>query len=93
MPVVDTPVHEKVKQKEGAKWACFGVPFSGTTRYVAPDRKYREDGTWENVQREIVTEWITGRKNDGAVGDVKCEGCPLLPCGEKYAEEIRRNGK
>lgn len=93
MPVLEHSVSEKVIQKEGAKWGCHGIPFSGTTRYIAPDRRYREDGTWENVQREIVTEWIPGRKNDGAVGDPKCAGCHLLPCGAAYSAGVRENGK
>lgn len=93
MPVIEHETHERVKEKEGTRWGCWGIPFDGTTRYVAPHRQYREDGTWENVQREIVTEWIPGRKNDGAVGDPKCADCSLLPCGRDYAEEIRRKGK
>lgn len=93
MPVEDHAVHEKVREKAGAVYGCWGIPFDGITRYFAPHRIYNDDGTWINTQKEVVTEWSEGRKYDMADSDKKCKDCPLLPCGKENDEMVRRNGK
>lgn len=45
MPVEDHEVHEKVKQKEGFRYGC-NSRTGMATGYFAPDRVYKEDGTY-----------------------------------------------
>jgi len=81
MPVVDTPVHEKVKQKEGFRYGCHNKerPVKGSPVVSGP-------GSWPYV-------FSTTCRFDMSLKDSACEGCEHRGSGEKYAEEIRRNGK
>ncbi len=81
MPVEDHAVHEKVKQKEGFRYGCHNRerPVKGSPVVSGP-------GSWPYV-------FSTTCRFDMSFIDTGCRGCWWQGLGEKYAEEIRRNGK
>lgn len=84
MPVEDHAVHEKVRQKEGFRYGCHNRerPVHGApvvSIYSMP--------------REYPFKHSTECRFDMSLTDPACEGCEHRGSGEKYAEEIRRNGK
>lgn len=83
MPVEDHAVHEKVKQKEGFRYGCWNLP-----RPIAgfPVNSLFARSIWPYV-------FSTECRFDMSLKDSACEGCKHRGSGEKYAEEIRRNGK
>lgn len=91
MPVLDHAVHESTRQGADARWGCWNLDLSDKP-YYAPDRVYREDGTFEVIQRPIKTEWL-GRMCFGSLTDPKCEGCKHRGAGEAYAETVQKDGK
>ena len=74
MPVDDIPVHDKVRQKAGAKYGCFDRKSWGIG-YQAPDRQYRNDGTYVEVHTFISHKMSTKCRYDMAKTDKLCEGC------------------
>ena len=83
MPVVDTPVHEKVREKEGAVYGCWNKP-----RPVRGQPVYSpfSNSEWPYVFSEEC-------RFDMSLKDPKCDGCEWRGSGEKYDEMVRRNGK
>lgn len=84
MPVLEHETHEKVIQKEGFRYGCHNKerPVKGspvTSAYALPKE-------WPYV-------FSTTCRFDMSFTDPGCEGCWWQGMGEKYAEEIRRNGK
>lgn len=57
MAVVDHPVHEKTRQKDGFRYGCNSVNASPLqpNGYWAPQRKFYEDGRFEIVPVFIVS--------------------------------------
>ena len=92
MPVVDTPVHEKVKQKEGFRYGCWNLARYSQP-YLVQERKYYSNGWFELEDRWIDNVMSGECRFDMSLKDSACEGCEHRGSGEKYAEEIRRNGK
>lgn len=90
MPVLDHPVHPLTIG--GQHYGCHnrGEFAAG---YWAPDREYREDGTWQDAQRFIPHTMSKGCRYDKSLTDSKCAGCKRRGQGEEYVEEIRRNWK
>jgi hypothetical protein len=99
MPVEDHAVHEKVKQKEGFRYGCHNKPRpTDETTYLAPDgwcQDYIGSSDWlgEMGFREVKHVMSRDCRFDMSFTDPGCEGCWWQGMGEKYAEEIRRNGK
>jgi len=83
MPVVDTPVHEKVREKEGAVYGCWNMhrPTVGDT----VSSSYSGE-KWPYVFSEEC-------RFDMSLKDPKCEGCEWRGSGEKYDEMVRSKGK
>ena len=94
MPVLEHETHEKVKQKEGFRYGCWNLPRpTDGTSYLAPDRLPTGYGNWELGNRRVVNVMSRECRYDMSLTDPACEGCDWQGSGEKYAEEIRRNGK
>ena len=91
MPVVDTPVHERVKEKEGAVYGCWNKPRPNeNSRYLAIDG-YDINGCvmFAVIYHNMSTEC----RFDMSLKDPKCNGCEWRGSGEAYDEMVRRNGK
>lgn len=87
MPVADTPVHALTVA--GDLYGCHNrEPFS--PGYYAPDRKYREDGTWENVQAFIPHRMSTECRYDQEAAPERCSGCCWQGGGARYVESVTR---
>ena len=100
MPVEDHAVHEKVKQKEGFRYGCWNLPRpTYKTSYMVADGWYHY--SLPKVGNDVALQHIKTIKHamstdcrfDMSLKDKGCEGCEHRGSGEKYAEEIRRNGK
>lgn len=90
MPVEDHAVHEKVKQKEGFRYGCWNLPRPMEGQRVVGMRQSLCDKTWCEIWTYVFS---TNCRFDMSLKDPACEGCEHRGSGEKYAEEIRRNGK
>lgn len=85
MPVVDHDVHPLVRL--GERPGCFNhKPYS--PGYFAPDRIYRDDGTWESVQVFIPHRLSTECRFDQAMAGERCEGCEHI--GSRYVQDMIR---
>jgi hypothetical protein len=84
MPVVDTPVHEKVREKEGAKYGCWNKPRPKGGDEVRSI--YAMPRSWPYVFSEEC-------RYDMSLTDSKCEGCKWRGSGEAYDAMVRSNGK
>lgn len=93
MPVVDTPVNEKVKQKEGFRYGCWNSDRTPQPYYMVQERTYYSNGWFELEDRWICNVMSRECRFDMSLKDSACEGCEHRGSGEKYAEDIRRNGK
>lgn len=80
MPVVDTPVHEKVREKEGARYGCWNLPRPKEGQLVS--------GFGFRYQYRHSIEC----RFDMSLKDTKCEGCKWRGSGEAYSESIRACG-
>lgn len=99
MPVVDTPVHEKVREKEGAKYGCWNKPRPTAdsfymaqdgwdTQYVGSDDF--EGTAWFVEVRNVMS---TECRYDMSLEDAKCDGCEWRGSGEAYDAMVRSKGK
>ena len=73
-PVLDHPVHEKMKLKAGTKYGCFDKKRT-TVGYYALDRQYRPDGTFVVTHKFISDVMSKTCKYDMSQKDKRCEGC------------------
>ena len=75
MPVLEFPVHEKTRQKPGAKYGCFNR-FGFVQHYYAWDRQYRDDGSFSLVQIKIEHRMSTKCRSFYLWNsDPMCKGC------------------
>lgn len=92
MPVVDTPVHEKVREKEGAVYGCWNKPRRKQLGYYVPERCITLKGvTYEATYVENTMSEEC--RFDMSLKDPKCDGCEWRGSGEKYDEMVRSKGK
>lgn len=91
MAVLDHQVHEKTKEAAGAVWGCHRRQ-DFKPGYWAPDRRYREDGTFEVVQTWVPHFGAQDCRNDISLSDPKCKGCPRAGTGEEYSLHVRTAG-
>ena len=89
-PVPSHPVHEKVKQKEGFRYGCWNLSRPIERQEVISKFINAIHG-WSGCVRPY--RFSTECRFDMSLNDPACEGCKHRGSGEKYAEEIRRNGK
>ena len=73
MPVDDHPVHIKTKIGANYRYGCNNG-IRSTIGYYAPDRIYRNEGTFYVVQRFIENKMSRDCKYD-MKNDPHCEGC------------------
>lgn len=92
MPVIETEVHEKVKEAAGTKYGCFNrKPYADV--YIAPDRVYRSDKlTFDQVCRPIKHTMSRECRYDMSLTDLKCDKCIHRGSGEAYADKVRSTG-
>lgn len=88
MGVEDHPVHEKTRQKEDARYGCFNREIT-SPGYMAPDRIYNQDGTYEQIIRFVpsVTSKLCRSLYQWDI-DPKCKGCQS-PRDLEYAERMK----
>lgn len=89
MPVEDHAVHEMVIQKEDFRYGCWNKPRPKARGWVFSNFLHtllRRIWRWRYV-------FSTNCRFDMSLTDPACEGCEWRGSGERYAEEIRRNGK
>lgn len=91
MAVLDHAVHDKTREASGAVWGCHSRP-DFKTGYWAPDRRYREDGTFEVIQTWVPHFGALECRNDFSLSNSKCDGCPRRGTGEAYVADIRARG-
>ena len=89
MPVVDTPVHEKVREKEGAVYGCWNLPRPEKGQQVVGMRQSLGDKTWCAIWSYTFS---TECRFDMSLKDPKCEGCEWRGSGEAYDAQVRANG-
>lgn len=81
------PVHAKTKV--GAEWryGCNNHKSRKGNRYAAPDRKYFENGVYQETTAWIKTEWIEYEVCPAAHDHQGCLDCvhKELPKRHKYA--------
>lgn len=76
-PVEDHPIHEKTRVGSDFRYGCFNhPPFSDG--YWAPDRVYREDGTFLIRQKFIKRSSSDKCHFDQIMHPAYCEGCNHL---------------
>lgn len=92
MPVVDTPVHEKVREKEGAKYGCWNKPRREQLGYYVPERYITLKGVTFEASYVVNTMSIECRY-DMSLTDTKCDGCEWRGSGEAYDAMVRSKGK
>jgi len=92
MPVLEHETHEKVKQKEGFRYGCYNRLRNGSMGYYVPERDITLSGV-KYVATYVENTMSRDCRFDMSLTDQACEGCEWQGMGEKYAEEIRRNGK
>lgn len=91
MPGLDHPVHEKVREKAGAKYGCHNRrQFS--KGYWAPQRRFYPDGSFEVVSVRIPHAMSKECRYDKSLADSKCKDCQHAGTGEAYAKLISENG-
>lgn len=74
MPVDDHPVHPKTIQAAGTKYGCNNHKRK-PSHYYAPNRIYRNDGTFINTIKKIRTEWIEYAECPAGSNHPGCDGC------------------
>ena len=82
MPVVDTPVHEKVREKEGAVYGCWNKPRPKQGDMV---RSAYSGEEWPYVMSEPCM-------YDKSLSDSKCNVCQFAGTGETNDAKVRANG-
>lgn len=90
MAVLDHPVHEKTRQKAGARYGCHNrdgfVPY-----YYAWDRQYRDDGSFSLVQVKIEHRMSTQCRSFYLWGnDLLCKGC-VADRDQEYARRMQEH--
>lgn len=88
MPVLDHPVHDKTRQKIGAKYGCNNrdgfAPY-----YYAWDRQYRDDGSFATVQVKIEHRMSVKCRSFYLWGaDSLCKGC-VAERDTEYAKQMQ----
>ena len=93
MAVIDTPVHEKVKEESCAKWGCWNRPSDFKHGYCAPNGTEYLTGTCVIIKTKYIEFSMSNEcRNDVSLTDRKCEGCKHRGSGERYSEFVRSNG-
>lgn len=88
MPVIDHPIHEKVIEKQGAKYGCFNrKPYS--QGYLAPNRVYAPSGNFTMENAFVPHVMSNDCRYDMSLTDRKCEGCEHRGSGEAYDQSVR----
>ena len=87
MPVIDHPVNQK--NIAGPLAGCHNRP-SFAAGYWAPDRRYRDDGTWESCPVWVPHRMSESCRYDQAIAPERCAGCRHLGSGEEYVKEVSR---
>ena len=81
MPVEDHAVHEKVREKEGAKYGCWNKPRPTFGQWMI--------GGGYGYEYRFSTEC----RYDMSLTDSKCDGCEWRGSGEAYDAMVRSKGK
>lgn len=93
MPVEDMPVHEKVIEKEGARYGCFNrKPFADG--YRAPNRYQTSDGYQAvfKIEAKFIPHVMSREcRYDMSLTDHKCHECIHRGSGEAYAARVRES--
>ena len=92
MPVIETEVHQKVKQIEGAKYGCHNRKDKFADSYHAPNRTYRSDGSFIRDSVEVPFRMSHTCRYDQSLSDPGCIGCKHLGSGEEYTAFVRSTG-
>ncbi len=75
MPVHDAPTHAKVKVSEATfRYGCHNRPMT-KAGYYAPDRLYRPDGSYAEVQRFVPHAMSRECRYVFHTTDLACRGC------------------
>lgn len=89
MAVIDHEVHERTKQKQGAKWGCWNLERRREPLMV-------KDGFYPDGRQRFTEVPDFGSlecRNDISLSDPKCVGCRHAGSGEEYSLNVRTNGK
>lgn len=73
-PVLDHEVHVVTKIRADKPYGCYSRK-SMSKGYTAPDRYYRQDGTFVVTQRIISHSLSEACRYDLAGKDLRCRGC------------------
>ncbi len=90
MPVLEHEVHASTIGSERYEECQKKVRKPG---YWAPNRIYRDDGSYVEEQTYIVDASSKTCKYDMSDIDTKCFGCPQQGLGRQYDTEVRSKGK
>lgn len=89
MPVIDRPVHPKVKITDSHRWWCCGKSRTREPLMV-------QDGWTEDGRRNMVEIEDFGSlecRHDFSLTDQSCRGCEHMGTGEIYAQGMKERGK
>ena len=97
-PVEEHAVHEKVRQKEGARYGCHNKPRRRDDYFVKTGHdatKTHFDGDVTTRQRRsLIPDFGSLEcRYDMSLTDDKCEGCEHRGSGEAYDKKILEVGK
>lgn len=96
MPVLDHPVHESVRIREGHRAGCWNRPLPKSESegggYYAPQRRFFPDGSFDIVSEFVPFRMSTECRYDQKIAPEHCKGCQWLGSGQAYAEMIAARG-
>jgi hypothetical protein len=91
MPVEHSEPNEKNTLPANKPYGCSNPTYKDG--YWVKTRHYFEDGRYEMRDEYVKHTMSTTARYDHSLTDQRCQFCNSRGLGEKYDEQVRRNGK